>query len=104
MQTTRPLCYDDQQSLTVNRVGQRILKQSACLQGGLRSVRMLNSAHLFRVNEAVDRWEDKQEIMVHSLLLNELELHLGSDAPKDRVLFSQNRARRREGHQKKSKT
>ena len=61
---------------------------------------MLNSAHLFRMNEAVDRWEDKQEIMVHSLLLNELELHLGSDVPKDRVLFSQTRARRREGHQK----
>ena len=34
------------------------------------------------MNEAVDRWEDKQEIMVHSLLLNELELHLGSDVPK----------------------
>lgn len=87
----------------MNRAGRRILKQFACLQGRLCSVRMLNSAHGFRKNEAVGRWEDKQEIMVHSLLLNEPKLHLGSDVPKHRVLFSQTRARREE-HQKKGKT
>lgn len=55
------------------------------------------------MNEAVDGWEGKQ-IMVHSVLSNELEPHLRSNVPKDSVLFPQTRARSREGHQKKSKT
>lgn len=67
MQMTSPLCHDDPQSLTVNREGWRIMKQSSCFRGGLHSVLMFNSAYLLWMNEVVGCWEEKKEIMVHSL-------------------------------------